>query len=173
MDYIISDTHFNHKNIIDYCNRPFCSVEDMDNKLIKNWNSVITKRDIVWHLGDFGFGNKQQIQRLREQLNGKIYLITGNHDNHNIKWYYDCGFDKVYDRPVLYDDFYILSHHPRNVGADIYGYIYGHVHNDEMYKDYTKNTFCACAERINYTPIPIYKAIDLMSKCSASEQDAT
>ena len=124
-EWIISDTHWHHKNIIEYCNRPFSSVEEMDNTMIKKWNSVVGKDDIVWHLGDFAMGTKEQITQIVEQLNGRIYLILGNHDNHTMKWYYDCGFAKVYDHPILYRDFYILSHHPRTASSPIYGYFYG------------------------------------------------
>ncbi len=151
--WIISDTHFSHANIIKYCNRPFENTYVMDAEMIKRWNSVVAKEDIVWHLGDFGMGNKEHITNIVSQLNGRIFLIKGNHDNHPDKWYYECGFEKVYDRPVIVDDFFILSHHPRTVGAPIYGYLYGHVHDDEIYKDFTSNSCCVCAERQNYTPI--------------------
>ena len=67
--YLISDTHFGHKNIISYCNRPFSSVEEMDKTLIKNWNSVVKKEDTVYHLGDFAFGNKEFTQKIIKQLN--------------------------------------------------------------------------------------------------------
>lgn len=156
--WIISDTHFNHQRIIDYCNRPFTSVEEMNKTMITNWNNVVAKDDIVWHLGDFGMGSKEEITSLVNQLNGRINLVMGNHDNHPVSWYYDCGFNRVYDRPVIIDDFFILSHHPRQGCANLYGYIYGHVHNDDIYKDYTSNSFCACVERINYTPIKLEKA---------------
>lgn len=135
----------------------------MNETMIKNWNSVVKKDDIVWHLGDFGMGSQEEIRNIVSRLNGKIYLIKGNHDAHSDKWYYDCGFTKVYDRPVLVKDYFILSHAPRSANANIYGYIYGHVHNDDMYKDYTKNSFCACVERINYTPIEFDKAIEYMN----------
>ena len=138
----------------------------MDKTIIDNWNKVVKKDDIVYHLGDFGFGSKEKITEYRKKLNGRIFLILGNHDNHPVNWYYECGFDKVYDRPIIIQDFYILSHMPRNVGAPIYGYIYGHVHNDEMYKDYTINSFCACVERINYQPILLDKVIKKMKECS-------
>ena len=56
----------------------------MNQEIIKRWNSVVSKNDIVYHLGDFAFGNKNFIESIVNQLNGKIYLILGNHDGTNI-----------------------------------------------------------------------------------------
>ena len=58
--YFISDTHFYHQRIIDYCHRPYLDVDEMNNDIIKKWNSVIKKNDIVWHLGDFAFFKKKR-----------------------------------------------------------------------------------------------------------------
>ena len=60
MRYFISDTHFNHKNVIKYDKRPFDSLEEMEWEIIKRWNNTVSNKDIVYHLGDFGFkwGNK-------------------------------------------------------------------------------------------------------------------
>lgn len=161
--FIISDTHFGHENIIKYCNRPFANREEMDKELIKRWNSVVGKDDIVYHLGDFAMGSKDYITDIVRRLNGRIRLITGNHDNYPVKFYYECGFDRVYDRPIIVDDYFILSHHPRTYGADFYGYFYGHVHDDEIYKDVTSNSMCVCVERIDYKPIDFEEAKSLMS----------
>ena len=152
--FIIADTHFNHKNIIDYCNRPFTDVNDMNTILIRNWNSVVKNDDIVYHLGDFALGNLDVVKHFRAKLNGKIYLIKGNHDGYNIKRYYEAGFDRVYDKPILLENQYILSHKPVPITNDItYVNIYGHVHNDSQYKDFTKNTYCVSCERTDYKPI--------------------
>lgn len=172
MDYIISDLHFGHKNIITYCDRPFKSVKEMDATMIKNWNKVVKGDDSVYILGDFALGSKEYVANIVKQLKGKKYLILGNHDNHSLKWYYEVGFDKVYDKPIIYSDFFIMSHIPRAYvdKKGLYGYFYGHIHDSEEYKDYTANTFCVCAERLNYTPILISEAIKLMRTCGYKKE---
>lgn len=76
-----SDPHFGHNNIIKYCNRPFNSIEDMNSKLIDNYNSCIGQDDTVIWLGDCFFkycGN--QYQTILNSLNGNKVLVLGNHD---------------------------------------------------------------------------------------------
>ena len=68
-----SDTHFSHKNIMQYCDRPFSSIEEMNEKLISNWNSVVDSDATVFHLGDFAFGTISQWEEVRSQLNGEIH----------------------------------------------------------------------------------------------------
>lgn len=69
--HIISDTHFSHEKIISLGERPFSSVREMDEALIKNWNSVVPKDGIVLHLGDFAHDSvsRERIREIREQLN--------------------------------------------------------------------------------------------------------
>ena len=78
--FFTSDTHFGHANIIKYAMRPYENVDQMNEDLIKRWNSVVGPDDIVFHLGDFMFGNINRFWEYRSRLNGKIYLIHGNHD---------------------------------------------------------------------------------------------
>lgn len=83
--FVISDTHFDHYNIIKYCNRPYSSLEDMNEDLILKWNSKVGKNDIVYHLGDLGFFKTyDRYVEIVRQLNGMIKLIKGNHDNFKI-----------------------------------------------------------------------------------------
>ena len=150
--FITSDTHFWHTNIIKYCNRPFESVEEMNEKLIENWNSIVNKYDTVYHLGDFCIGGRQQIYDLVHRLKGNIKLIKGNHDSHSNKFFRECGFKEVYDLPILLNNKYLLSHTPINVSDYIIN-LYGHVHTDSRYDTYTYNSVCMCVERHEYKPV--------------------
>ena len=78
--FFTSDTHFGHSNIIKYCARPFDTTNNMDEALINNWNAKVPKDGIVYHLGDFAWGSINYWEKIREQLNGEIILIYGNHD---------------------------------------------------------------------------------------------
>lgn len=80
--FFTSDHHFGHANIIKLCNRPFENVDEMNEKLIENWNEKINPEDDVYHLGDFGMTkDNDSIAQIIDRLNGKIYLIVGNHES--------------------------------------------------------------------------------------------
>ena len=93
--FFTSDTHFYHANIIKFCNRPFKDVEQMNDVMIANWNSVIGKDDTVFHLGDFCLGGAAEWTKILDRLNGKIYLIMGNHDLKNIRQGFISRFEHV------------------------------------------------------------------------------
>ncbi|MDA7501948.1 metallophosphoesterase family protein [Chitinophagales bacterium] len=78
--FFTSDHHFGHKNIIKFSNRPFDSVEEMDTALIQKWNEKVGPDDEVYHLGDVGLCSAGKLREILDQLNGKIYLIKGNHE---------------------------------------------------------------------------------------------
>ena len=153
--WFISDTHFGHENIIKYCNRPYASAKEMDKDMVAKWNAKVKKNDIVWHLGDFSLGNKKDIEKVFKQLHGNKRIVLGNHDSHSMKFYYDIGFSKVYDRPVLFNGFFILSHAPLGwVNNDLpFANVFGHVHNSELYNTFTARSACVCVERWNYAPL--------------------
>jgi calcineurin-like phosphoesterase family protein len=77
--FLTSDSHFGHFNVIKYCNRPFTTVEEMNEALIANWNAVVGQEDIVFHLGDFSF-HERYVEEFLSRLNGYKFLILGNHD---------------------------------------------------------------------------------------------
>ena len=150
--FFIADTHFDEDNIRRYENRPFETAEQMNTSLINSWNSVVSAEDEVYVLGDFG-ADKREAEILSE-LNGKKYLVKGNHDVYSNEYYRNAGFSEVYDMPVLYKGFWILSHDAIYVNTNMpYANLFGHVHNNPIVKDYSPQHFCVSVERINYTPI--------------------
>lgn len=78
--WFTSDTHFGHKNIITYCNRPFDSVDEMNEVMVDRWNDTVSPDDQVFHLGDVAMGKIDQSIHHVSRLNGYKYLIPGNHD---------------------------------------------------------------------------------------------
>ena len=72
--WFTSDTHWGHRNVIKFCNRPWKTVKEMDEALIENWKSAVSKDDIVFHLGDFAFAPNWRWKKLLSRLNGHIYL---------------------------------------------------------------------------------------------------
>ena len=81
--FFCADLHFGHFNCIEHCSRPFKDVEEMDETMIKNWNSKVGKRDTVYVVGDFTFRSSKHVQEYVDRLNGKILLVLGNHDERN------------------------------------------------------------------------------------------
>lgn len=81
MIWFTADHHFGHENIIKYCDRPFDSVEEMDEKMIKYWNDIVSEEDEVYHLGDFTLGGFKSFGSYVNRLNGKISFIPGGHDH--------------------------------------------------------------------------------------------
>lgn len=78
--WFTSDTHFWHRNIIEYTKRPFESVEEMNQELIKRWNSRVAPEDIIFHLGDFAHCGSKKLKEILDSLNGRKFLVLGNHD---------------------------------------------------------------------------------------------
>lgn len=150
--YFIADTHFGDSAILRYENRPFENVSHMDNELISRWNSVVSDEDCVYVLGDFGADGYET--EVISALNGKKYLIKGNHDVKSNDYYRKAGFEEVYDHPIILDNFWILSHDAVYVNINMpYANLFGHVHNSPVVKDYSDQHFCVSVERIDYTPV--------------------
>jgi len=159
--YTCSDSHFQHSNIIKYCNRPFKDADEMDETIISNWNSVVTDNDIVIHLGDVGFGKDHFID-LVSRLNGYIILLKGNHDRNKqvaklldsgaVNEYYDSSFQVFWDE----NEDILFSHHPiapANLTDTIKLNIHGHIHNNGYDWDDTSRYANVSMEEINYTPV--------------------
>ena len=93
--FFTADTHFGHKNVIKYCNRPYSSVEEMNEAIVARWNETVGELDTVIHLGDFSFLSPSFSREIMNRLNGHIILVRGNHDSDKI--IDPCGFSDVVD----------------------------------------------------------------------------
>ncbi len=76
----MADTHFGRERIIQYCYRPYGTVQEMDEDLARRWNTTVGTDDTVYHLGDFTLGGPEPAQRYLAGLNGHVRLVPGGHD---------------------------------------------------------------------------------------------
>ena len=81
--WFTSDQHFDHINVITFCNRPWDDIKEMNKSLIDNWNEVISKNDVVFILGDFCWKKDcWEVKRKLDELNAShIFIVLGNHDD--------------------------------------------------------------------------------------------
>lgn len=145
MRYYIADCHFGHDKVRRLDGRPFASVEEMDAFMISRWNETVRPRkDEVVILGDFCMGKGERVNELLSQLNGRKYLITGNHDR---MFLHDRHFDptlfewiKPYaelrdnGRKVVLCHYPIICYNGQYYGDSTY-MLYGHVHNTADYQN--------------------------------------
>lgn len=166
MIYFISDTHFHHKNIIKYCNRPFNNIDEMNETMINNWNSIISNEDIVYHLGDLCLSTDEEIKNVFNRLNGNKILIRGNHDRKPVKFYEELGFKVLTHAPIILDEYkLLLSHVPLPDAKIKNGFInlHGHIHNKSIINDYPQKTYSESkhinlsADVTNFKPVSIDK----------------
>jgi calcineurin-like phosphoesterase family protein len=144
--FFTGDCHFSHKNIIRYCNRPFPTVEEMNYKMKLNWNSKVSKNDIVWHVGDFCFiKDRKKRLELINSLNGTINILIGDHGDEKLFEFPEEIKGKLYNKSYLlninvYNKPITICHWPmRSWAKSHYGSynLHGHTHNNEtkMYKN--------------------------------------
>jgi len=110
--WFTADLHFGHKNIIKYCDRPFSSVEEMDEYIVNMWNSCVGHNDEVFILGDVSLaGYKNGAELYFDRLSGSITVVPGGHDRKWIKelrkmdrmeQYSDSGWRIHIEQPLCY-----------------------------------------------------------------------
>lgn len=133
--YFTSDTHFGHEKIIEYCQRPFRSLYQMDEVMVERWNETVQPGDLVYHLGDFAFGSVEKVENYRNRLNGRIILIQGNHDRIG-KETLRRIFDEVHKTLIITTDHgkVYMSHSPADLMESFSGFrLNGHVHDRWRY----------------------------------------
>ena len=166
--FFIADTHFGDENIRRYEKRPFVDAADMDNALTERWNRRIpAENSVVFVLGDFCAGDNEK--EILSRLNGQKLLVKGNHDVKTNDYYRRAGFCEVYDYPILYNGFWILSHDAVYINSNMpYANIFGHVHSSPIVKDYSNQHYCVSVERINYTPILFEDIAKKVKECDVN-----
>ena len=92
--FVSSDEHFCHPRILFYARRPFNSIQEMEQVIVKNWNSIVSPEDVVIVCGDFAFVGVKKSKQILDSLNGTKILVLGNHDD-NIARCKRMGFDSV------------------------------------------------------------------------------
>ena len=169
MVYVFSDPHFYSERIIQVANRPFHSVEEMNETIIKNYNMIVQKQDVCYWLGDIMYdASKEKVREILGRMHGRKYLIRGNHDmNHSETWWRAAGFDKVFSHPI-YDteNHAILSHEPLPEFGNVPGIVnyHGHIHINGYDFNNHQNCINACVEMTGYKPVPLINPLLLQKQ---------
>lgn len=142
MKYFISDNHWGHGNIINIANRPFNDVNEMNQYMIDQWNSVVGENDEVYYLGDlmYRMNPKHFVKYILSKLNGKKYLIPGNHDKRYMKHYIE-HFEWINEIEYLTHSVnnetynFVLFHYPIISWDGMFRnhiHLHGHTHNNSI-----------------------------------------
>jgi calcineurin-like phosphoesterase family protein/2'-5' RNA ligase len=162
--YLFSDAHFDHGNIIRYCRRPFHSVNQMNHKLLENWNYTVMEDDTIYYLGDMSYGRfRRPIDYWLGKLNGKILYMRGNHDSDTI-----MRASVIPARyGIKYGEYqFLLMHDPYRPSGYEGWIIHGDKHNNSLKRypfiNQKNKTINVCAELVNYSPVSLDRLILLI-----------
>jgi calcineurin-like phosphoesterase family protein len=159
--WFTSDLHLGHKKIIEYCNRPFKSIEEMDEALIENWNARVENIDRIYVLGDFSFHNPERTRVIFNRLQGNKHLIIGNHDKPKVYADLPWGWIKdVYMLSAGNDVTIWLSHYAYRRWPQSHKgtyHLYGHSHGD--FEGYFRSCD-AGVDAWNYAPVSIERIVN-------------
>lgn len=158
--FVISDTHFEHKKIIEFEARP----PEHNEIMVKRWNATVSPSDLVLFLGDLSFCNQERTKFYTDRLQGVKWMIRGNHDNHSESWYNQCGFKVI--EPAYKWKFYkgfnvMFTHEPVIDLPEKWYNIHGHIHLGR-HREFplTPRHLNMSVEAIDYTPQRISTLLD-------------
>ncbi|MBQ6481653.1 MAG: metallophosphoesterase [Anaerolineaceae bacterium] len=188
-NYYIADLHIGHENVIRFDQRPFSSLSEMHDTIIRNWNQVVTGNDTVYILGDFIWKSEKDWVYWVSPLAGKKVLVLGNHDPKQFSPEIRRLFLDVRSYMDIADEGrrVILCHYPIPFHVADYSencyMLYGHVHNtreETLLRRFRKEIQDACTERghargnfinvgcmmpwMNYTPQTLTSIIENEAK---------
>ena len=157
-----ADLHLSHEAIIRYCNRPFETVEEMNETIVRNWNAVVRKPDDVYIIGDVLFKLKESSTLYLDRLKQIKHLIIGNHDRQNLKK------ERFAQQFASIDEYLVIADQKRKVMMFHYPiiewegffngayHIYGHIHNSNNFANQVMsrlpNAFNAGVDVNDFTP---------------------
>lgn len=175
-DYFYSDPHFGHAKIIDYAYRPFKNVEHMQEMLVLNYNATVGPNDKCLWVGDCFFHPVESAKKIMNSLNGRKYLILGNHDK-SPEEMIEIGFEVVFDRiefalggiefvachyPYAAEDkkdkVKFMSRRPRRKDYEGKILIHGHTHSPQKT---TKDSINVGVDAWNYFPASSFEITQL------------
>ena len=164
--YFTSDTHFGHDAIRVLADRPFATVNEMDDELVRRWNAVVTPNDTVWHVGDFAHRNSTSIAYYRRRLNGVVHLVLGNHDRALTA--HEAGlFASVQTMAEVHVEgaTVILCHYPMREWAKAWRgawHLFGHVHGrlDDQPHGFSMDV---CVDSHGYAPVGIARIKEIFA----------
>lgn len=161
--FLLSDTHFDHSNVIRFSHRPFRSISEMNYAMVKNWNKTVNN-DKIFFLGDLTFGRRRRpIDYWLGKLNGDICHLRGNHDTDSIE-----RAEVIPDRyGIQYKGHkFLLMHKPHRPHGYDGWIIHGDKHNTNMRYypliNQKHKTVNVSAELVNYTPLSLDEIISLI-----------
>ena len=186
--FFTSDTHFCHEKILAYCKRPFSTIEEHDEEIIKRWNEKVPVDGLVFHLGDvaLGMGKHKRVNEILKRLNGKIVLIIGNHDWNKIVQNQSWRFESIIQQANLKIDgrHVILNHYPMLCfsgawrGENASYQLFGHVHtspytdsglDQERLKYLFPSQYDVGVDNNNFTPVS-WNEVDKIIKTQMKRQ---
>lgn len=168
MIYFIADTHFYHENIIRHCNRPFSSIEEMHENIIRNWNITVSKHDTVFHLGDFSMVRSNQFDfgGVYRLLNGTKYLVRGNHDHKRTERLFTMSFEDVTIRvgKTKLRLRHIYGHDMDYKQTGVFP-VFGHYHNTfNPNAEEFGGGACVSVELTGYRPVSAYEILGMKAR---------
>jgi calcineurin-like phosphoesterase family protein len=180
--YFTSDTHFDHKNIIQYCDRPFKNIDEMNVTIVEKWNSIVTNNDTVYHLGDFTLGDIRHFTKWVSQLNGNIKILPGSHDHLWLKDFVESDKVQVV-MPLVSVEFHeimmgeypqviVLCHYSMQVwDRSHYGswHLFGHSHGTLKGIGLSFDVGVDCTE---FAPIPLEVIASKMAQLTPLANDS-